>query len=106
MQEDQEKLKKELFDVIASGRGTHPRRFQKLFESANIDVDITNQDGNSLLIAAIFADNLEIIHWLIGEKQANVNFRGDAGKTPLHVACTYGDVDYIVLLVENKANID
>jgi ankyrin repeat protein len=71
-------------------------------------------DFSDVNVCAIDGDNA--LHWVVrwGDRSdakalidagINVNQAGDLGYTPLHVACMLGDLDMVMLLIENGANL-
>ena len=66
---------------------------EKLLESENIDINITNIDGRNALHSIFddeeelfYPDNVEPIMKLLIEKGININETDDSGKTALHLA--------------------
>jgi len=57
------------------------------------------------LIGAITKGNLTEVQKLVG-KGANVNYRYNQGKTPLHWAALYGDLNILVYLIGKGANVN
>ena len=76
----------------ASARG-FLEMVEKLLESENIDINITNIDGRNALHSIFddeeelfYPDNVEPIMKLLIEKGININETDDSGKTALHLA--------------------
>lgn len=61
--------------------------------------------GQSLLYWAVFNNNLEFSKRII-EMGADVNHKDSLGRSPLSIACFYGFLDLVSLLLENGALID
>lgn len=57
------------------------------------------------LHVAAWQNRIKIAKFLI-EKGANVNARGDGGRTPLHYAAYHGNARCVTLLISNKADVD
>ncbi|MDR1123864.1 MAG: ankyrin repeat domain-containing protein, partial [Elusimicrobiota bacterium] len=67
-------------------------------------LDVTDEDGNIILMRQLQSDdNLKLIKLLL-DKKAAVNVSNYSGKTPLSIAVESDNIDYVKLLLENKAN--
>ena len=61
--------------------------------------------GNTLLITAVKNNAESILRYLYFNRNCNVNFRNNDGKTALHYACMYGFDQLIdILKIEMKAD--
>jgi hypothetical protein len=69
-------------------------------------LEATNSSGYSLLHCAAWANNVELIHWLVDEKKMAVDIRDEAGKTPLHKAAYKGHDAAIRALLAKKASVN
>lgn len=84
----------------------HMRKTSISFGDADFeDLDVRDDEGESLLHKAIIMDEPEIVRELI-ELGVELNFHGDLGYTPLHYATSYERLHIVKILVEGKADID
>ncbi|POZ52027.1 ankyrin repeat domain-containing protein [Methylovulum psychrotolerans] len=75
------------------------------FENTDFsDINATNYEGDNALHLAILRDEYEIAEELI-ELGINIDARGDLGRTPLHGAASTGKMQFVMLLVENGADL-
>ena len=65
----------------------------------NADIEMKNFIGNTPLLEAVDANNLESFHYLIA-KGAQVNARNSYGKTALHLAAAHEKTEIVRLLIE------
>lgn len=89
-----------IFTTIYSG---DVERLQNLLAENEIDINVTNESGNSMLHEATRKGNLEIINLLI-ENGADVNALDAWGESPLHIAAQK-DLDIVQNLIQNGADI-
>jgi ankyrin repeat protein len=68
-----------------------------------IDVDICDQKGDSLLVKAILANQIDVVRLLLA-RGANVNLVDYEGSTPLHLASIKGNASIIQSLKSMGAN--
>lgn len=69
------------------------------------DLDARNIEGESLMHKVVIMDEPEIARELI-EHGVELNFHGDLGKTPLHIAASFGRLEMVKILIAGKAQID
>ena len=69
------------------------------------DVNVKNNNGQSLLHAAVRGDNKNLLEILLA-MGANVNVQDNAGDTPLHWALRDPNIDVVQLLINNRANVN
>ncbi len=75
------------------------------FESMDIqNIDGVNCEGENALHLAIAQNNVFISKYLI-DTGININQPGDLGQTPLHMACSFGYMEIVKLLVEAGADL-
>ncbi|XP_071085411.1 putative ankyrin repeat protein RF_0381 [Haliotis cracherodii] len=65
-------------------------------------VDVT---GNNILHLACFSDNVHIVEYLISHNIADIESRGQAGRTPLMIAAEMGQQKVFDLLVGKGCNL-
>lgn len=93
---------KKLFDVIKRGDIEKFRNYKK----RGIDINIRNEDRDTLLLVASRHGHLEIVKELI-QAGVDVNICDKHGDTPLHLACCGGGVDNLALFLwQNGAKCD
>jgi serine/threonine-protein phosphatase 6 regulatory ankyrin repeat subunit B len=68
------------------------------------DVNVLNNEGQSVLHAACVCGHTEIVDILL-RSNSNVNQCDKAKKTPLFIACENGYTDIVRLLIESKCEI-
>ncbi|MBC7750441.1 MAG: ankyrin repeat domain-containing protein [Candidatus Saccharibacteria bacterium] len=74
-------------------------------EDKNIsDINMTNNDGENALHLAVRWEAIEAVKLLLREG-ININQPGDLGHTPLHEACSIGNLEITKILVENGADL-
>jgi hypothetical protein len=69
------------------------------------DVNATDENGGTALLAAAYAGNTECIRYLVS-KGADVNAVVPNNVTPLMVACHLGDTDAAKYLISKGANVN
>jgi ankyrin repeat protein len=57
-----------------------------LVEVANVDKNIKNNDGHTVLHLAVLAHSTEIVTYLVEIAETDLNMRNNHGDTPLHIA--------------------
>jgi len=70
-----------------------------------IDINTSDEDGNTALHLAVIKGNLELTQYLI-QKGAKINQKDGNGDTPLANACVLGNVEIAKYLIEHGAEID
>src|SRR5579864_1584772 len=68
------------------------------------DLNACGIDGDNALHVVVRWDDLASARKLI-EAGIDVNKSGDLGCTPLHVACSHGNLEMVKLLLENGADL-
>jgi ankyrin repeat protein len=89
-------------DFVRSAENGDLRAFQ-LFLEAGIDVNLTNSNGATALMAAAQKGRIEIVTQLIAQK-ANLDLQGRDGATALWIAAESNQLDIVKALL--KANAD
>jgi len=75
------------------------------FETVDFqDVNSTNSEGENALHVAVLWKETEVVRMLIKEG-INIDQPGDLGHTPLHEACSSGNMEIVKILVEAGADI-
>ncbi|MFY8037654.1 MAG: ankyrin repeat domain-containing protein [Cyclobacteriaceae bacterium] len=90
-----------LFDIIILD---DKKLFEKLI-SSEIDINILNDDGNSLLHIALSYHRFEIASSLI-EKGINVNIQNKKGKTAMHYAASPEALEIAKLIIKNGGDLN
>lgn len=107
----------------------------KSLVDAQADIEAEDNGGDRPLMRAVIADNYGVMGTLLGlaalidapnkkgwlpihearngyavknllDAKGNVNARGEKGATRLHLACERGELNIVMLLLENKATVD
>ena len=73
------------------------------FEEIN-SINAVNLEGENLLHAVVQHDDIEAARFLI-EKGIDIEQPGDLGRTPLHYACSRGNLEMVKLLVGSDADV-
>ena len=74
-----------------------------LEHGADINAATTNR-GKTFLHWIVGRNDTELVKWAL-KQGANVNIRNSSGWTPFHIACYWGYMDIVAVLVENDADI-
>jgi ankyrin repeat protein len=74
-----------------------------LLKDKNIDVDLSNNHGETPLMIASIQDDLPTVKALVLQNKARIDH---IGWTPLHYACTKGHLEVAQFLVSNGAIVD
>jgi len=74
-----------------------------LLKSKNIDVDLSNKYGETPLMIAAIEGDLPTVKTLVLTNKAMVDH---IGWTPLHYACTRGQLEVAQFLIANGANVN
>ena len=78
----------------------------KLLVESGIDIEKTDSQGVSFLDEAIVTGSLELVRYLVEEKEMDVNqTERKSGFTPLMQAACYGYTDIVDFLLEKGADI-
>ena len=74
---------------------------------AHVDTEATDSSGQTPLMKACRAKkNRATIVTLLLDSGANVNAGDGAGVTPVHIACSLGDVELLQLLIQHGGDVD
>ena len=96
-------LNKKLFDSVQAGDLNLLKKL--LFDGA--DINSRDCDGETILHDAAFSnDRLDIIKYLIEEKNFKINCLDNEFVTPLHEAARAGNLEFVKYLVEKGADIN
>lgn len=74
-----------------------------LLQNRDIDVDLSNKNGETPLMMASIQGDLPVVKSLVLQHKARIDH---IGWTPLHYACTKGNLDVAKFLVANGAVVD
>lgn len=98
--EDVQEFATALFSMARSGE------LQLLdYVDRGVDVDLSNQDGNSLLMLAAYAGHAELVRGLI-ERGADVNARNARGQSIVAGAVFRGEGAIVRMLIDAHADLD
>lgn len=98
--EDVQEFATALFSMARSGE------LQLLdYVDRGVDVDLSNQDGNSLLMLAAYAGHAELVRGLI-ERGADVNARNARGQSIVAGAVFRGEETIVRMLIDAHADPD
>lgn len=90
-------------DLHAAVAAGDRARFEQL--SGTGDVTCPDRDDWTLLHVAARAGHVDLVTLLL-ERGADIEARGDVGRTPLYEAAKYGQAEIVRFLVERGANVD
>ena len=91
----------DILDAVQSG----DIAIVKKFLDEGVPVDLTDEEGWSLLHHAAALGQVEVIN-LLREKGCRVDLIDNEGRTPLHYAATNGDIETIRLLIMMGSNVN
>ena len=91
----------DILDAVQSGDIATVKRFL----DEGVPVDLTDEEGWSLLHHAAALGQVEVIN-LLREKGCSVDLIDNEGRTPLHYAATNGDIEIIRLLIAMGNNVN
>jgi len=74
--------------------------------ATNVDVNLTDQLGNTPLHYAASANHANVVEILISNPKININAQNSYKDTPLHKAAVRGAIGSIKLLVSAGANLE
>jgi len=74
--------------------------------ATNVDVNLTDQLGNTPLHYATSANHVHVVEILLSNPKININAQNNYKDTPLHKAAVRGAVGTIKLLVSAGANLE
>jgi ankyrin repeat protein len=93
-------------DLLAAVRRNDIDSVNRLLLNPNVDVNVTDRNGNTALIEAARDNNVQIGQRLI-EAGADINLANIIGLRPLHAAVESGHKEFVVLLLEQDGlNLD
>ena len=88
-----------LFDAIEFN---DPTELQTILEASNVDVNVTNDEGWSLLHKATEPGCLECFTLLLQNPNVNVNIKGPNRVTPIFTAIKNNNIECLQLLLDHK----
>ena len=91
----------DILDAVQSGDIASVKKFL----DEGVPVDLTDEEGWSLLHHAAALGQVEVIN-LLREKGCHVDLIDNEGCTPLHYAATNGDIETIRLLIAMGSNVN
>jgi len=74
--------------------------------SCGADITCTDSTDNTLLHSAVCTDNINIPKYIIDKCKPLINCTNNEGQTPLHDAIWCGNLDMIICLIANGANVN
>lgn len=69
-------------------------------------VNAEGRCGWTILMALALTDSVDVAQWLIESQGALLNLGNDCGETPLHAACTNGQIGMLEMLISKGANVN
>ena len=91
----------DILDAVQSGDIATVKKFL----DEGVPVDLTDEEGWSLLHHAAAVGQVDVIN-LLREKGCHVDLIDNEGRTPLHYAATNGDTETIRLLIAMGSNVN
>jgi ankyrin repeat protein len=67
-----------------------------------VDVTARGQNGHTALSYAAMFGHLEIVKWLVEEKEMQATIKNDAGRTALHDVACCGQVKVLKYLIQER----
>ena len=78
-----------------------------LLEQPLIDLNLTDEKGNTALMFAAHFENIEAVRLLLEQPSIEVNLEDISGHTALHLATVKGNIDAVkLLLVNERVNVN
>ena len=93
--------KGDILDAVQSGDIATVKKFL----NEGVPVDLTDEEGWSLLHHAAAVGQVDVIN-LLHEKRCHVDLMDNEGRTPLHYAATNGDIETIRILTAMDSNVN
>lgn len=94
---------RKLFGAVKTGKIAEVRQ---LFSKGTIEVDTTDESGNTLLHWAAFNNQLEVMRFLVDQKNASLSPANKSdGQTPLHWAVMGGHPQCVAFLLNRGAHL-
>lgn len=92
-----------VFDLIRDGKSISVIR---LFDKKTVDINTkkTDHDGRTCLFHACDHRCLEVVKYLLAQKEIKINEQNEWGWTPLHVAAWNGFYEIVLLLLKHGAD--
>ena len=97
----EQQFESDILDAVQSGDIATLKKFL----DEGVPVDLTDEEGWSLLHHAAALGQVEVIS-LLHEKGCHVDMLDNEGRTPLHYAATNGDIETIRLLIAMDSNVN
>ena len=97
----EQQLEGDIFDAVQSGDIATVKKFL----DKGVPVDLTDEEGWSLIHHAAALGQVEVIN-LLREKGCCVDLIDNEGRTPLHYAAMNGDIKTIRLLIAMGSNVN
>ena len=97
----EQQLEDDILDAVQSGDIATVKKFL----DEGVPVDLTDEEGWSLLHHAAALGQIKVVN-LLREKGCRVDLIDDEGRTPLHYAATNGDTETIRLLIMMGSNVN
>jgi len=92
----------DIFNAIETG---DLKEVERLINKDEVDVNQTNNNGETPLYVACHKNNLKIVKFLL-ENGANINKSNKDGATVLFFACYRNNLEMVKLLLINKADVN
>ncbi|XP_048250451.1 ankyrin repeat domain-containing protein 50-like isoform X2 [Haliotis rufescens] len=89
--------------MVAAEKG-HSQVFD-LLVTQGADVSAMDDDGNNILHVACLGGHVDVVKYVLSQKVADINSRGQYGRTPLMVAAEKGHRQMFDLLVREGADV-
>ncbi len=67
------------------------------------DINYKGNEGDNCLMSAIAAGNDDIVEYIVGLPDLNINAVNDYGQTALHICVEYANVDALDILLQNSS---
>ena len=75
---------------------------RELLKKSNINTNITDEEGKTLLILSAESGHVECLHLLLSHPSLDINTQDSDGRTALHAAAENGHAECIRILLKEK----
>jgi ankyrin repeat protein len=87
-------------DLLTAAANGYAEVVELILDEPEVNVDVTDKDGNSALVLAATGGHVEVVDLLL-EKNANVNFSGLDNISPIRAALVGGHTEVAELLLRD-----
>lgn len=91
-----------IFTLIKEG---HNKLVDKILSKKNIDINLTNEEGNSILMVLLRCGAYDVVFKYINDKSFDINYQNNDGDTIVHILVTMkyaNTLDILKKVIKNK----